>query len=175
MFQGGVLTPDACDKAVRLICLCDAFDLPIVFLQDCPGFLVGAAVEHSRILYKAVMLLQAMSLARTPRLVVVVRKGYGLAYFTLGGNDMGSDLLCCWPAAEISLMDPEVGVNVVSGDSERPDVGPLGAAGIMKIDEVIHPAETRPVLARALERPAPRARTRLRPAAGVVADMLVSR
>jgi acetyl-CoA carboxylase carboxyltransferase component len=152
MVHAGVLTPDACDKAVRLICLCDAFDIPLVFLQDCPGFLVGTAVEHSRMLYKAVLLLQAMSLACTPRLTVVIRKGYGLAYFTLGGNDMGCDLVCGWPSAEISLMDPEVGASVVSGNVAAPDVGPFGAAGIMKIDEVIHPGETRPVLARALDR-----------------------
>ncbi len=152
LHQAGVLTPDSCDKAVRLICLCDAFDIPIVFLQDCPGFMVGSAVEHSRLLYKSVLLLQAMSLARTPRLCVVVRKGFGLAYFTLGGNDMGSDLLCAWPGAEISLMDPEVGAKVVPAGEDPPDFGPLAAAAIMKVDEIIHPRETRPVLARALGR-----------------------
>ncbi len=159
MQQAGVLTPDACDKAVRLICLCDAFDLPIVFLQDCPGFLVGQKVEHSRMLYKAILLLEAVSLARAPKLTIVLRKGFGLAYFTLGGNDMGTDLLCCWPSAEISLMDPEVGANVVDGAptdvttaSMQADVGPWGAAGIMKVDEIIDPADTRPVLARALAR-----------------------
>jgi acetyl-CoA carboxylase carboxyltransferase component len=152
LHQAGVLTPDSCDKTVRLICLCDAFDIPVVFLQDCPGFLVGSAVEHSRLLYKSVLLLQAMSLARTPRLGVVVRKAFGLAYFTLGGNDMGMDLLCAWPGAEISLMDPEVGAKVVPPDAEPPDFGPMSAAALMKVDEVIHPRETRPVLARALER-----------------------
>lgn len=98
------------------------------------------------------LLLQAMSLARTPRLGVVVRKGFGLAYFTLGGNDMGMDLLCAWPGAEISLMDPDVGAKVVPVGAEPPDFGPLGAAAIMKVDEIIHPRETRPVLARALDR-----------------------
>lgn len=175
MQQAGVLTPDACDKATRLICLCDAFDVPIVFLQDCPGFLVGKKVEHSRLLYKAILLLQAVSLARTPKLTVVLRKGYGLAYFALGGNDMGTDLLCCWPSAEISLMAPEVGANVVTvepgGDRDpraqhkeadrvaaemQAAVGPYGAAGIMKIDEIIEPADTRVVLAAALQRLAER-------------------
>ena len=170
LHQAGVLTPDACDKAVRLICLCDAYDLPIVFLQDCPGFLVGQTVEHSRLLYKAILLLEAVSLARAPKLTVVLRKGYGLAYFTLGGNDMGTDLLCCWPSAEISLMDPHVGANVVDNTQDdatnasmEADVGPWGAAGIMKVDEIIDPAETRPVLARALDRLSNRERCPDRP------------
>ncbi len=158
MQQAGVLTPDACDKAVRLICLCDAFDIPIVFLQDCPGFLVGQKPEHARLLYKAILLLQAVSLARTPKLSVVLRKGFGLAYFALGGNDMGTDMLWCWPSAEISLMDPDVGASVVNGSADADvaamlaDVGPWGAAGIMKVDEIIDPEETRSALARSLAR-----------------------
>ena len=62
MQQAGALGPDACDKATRLICLCDAFGLPLVFLHDTPGFMVGTGVEqHSRLLYKATMLLHRLS------------------------------------------------------------------------------------------------------------------
>jgi methylmalonyl-CoA decarboxylase subunit alpha len=171
MQQAGVLTPDACDKAVRLICLCDAFDIPIVFLQDSPGFLVGQKPEHARLLYKAILLLQAVSLARTPKLSVVLRKGFGLAYFALGGNDMGTDMLWCWPSAEISLMDPDVGASVVNGSADADvaamlaDVGPWGAAGIMKVDEIIDPEETRSALAGSLARLQSRDRSGERPLA----------
>jgi acetyl-CoA carboxylase carboxyltransferase component len=110
---------------------------------------------------------------------VVLRKAYGLAYFSLGGTGMGSDGLYAWPGAEISFMDPEVGANVLFGDRlgepagpERAaaleeaaaglaaDTDPYGAAGIMHLDEVIEPGDTRRVLAAHLDRLAGR---RLRP------------
>ncbi len=95
-----------------------------------------------------------------PRLTVILRKAFGLAYFSLSGNSMGGDRVLAWPTAEISFMDPGVGVNVVYADklkaAEDPqaerqrmieewsqDTGPEGAAGIMQIDEIIDPADTR--------------------------------
>lgn len=153
----GSLDPAACEKAVRLLCLCDAFDLPVVFLQDVPGFFVGAAVEHDGMLKHAIRLQTALALARTPKLTVVLRKAYGLAYFSLGGNDTGVDAVYAWPSAEISFMDPAVAANVVGGGEEvaaalRAETDPYGAAGSLHVDEVIDPADTRPTLARALAR-----------------------
>ena len=113
--QAGVLGPDACDKATKLIVLCDAFDLPLVFLQDVPGFLVGRQVEHAKILHKAILFQQALHLAEVPKLTVVLRKAFGLAYFSLAGNDQGADLVCAWPGAEIGFMDPDVGASVLYG------------------------------------------------------------
>jgi acetyl-CoA carboxylase carboxyltransferase component len=174
-FFAGALDPDACEKAVRLICLCDAFDLPILFLQDVPGFFVGKRIEHAGMLKHAIRLQTALALAQSPKLTVLLRKSYGLAYFSLGGNDTGVDAVYAWPGAEISFMDPEVAANVVAGNRLRglpeeerealhaevlaamvADTDPYGAAGLLKIDEIIDPAETRGVLARALGRLAAR-------------------
>ena len=165
MQQAGVLGPDACDKATRLVCLCDAFGLPLVFLHDTPGFMVGTGVEHSRLLYKATMLLQAIGFAAVPKLAVVVRKSYGVAHYAMCGIGMDNDLLCAWPSAEISFMEPETAANVLkpkvaSDDPEdrrafaaeiAAEITPYGAAGSMRIDEIIHPNSTRHVLASALE------------------------
>ena len=175
MQQAGALGPNACDKAARFICTCDAFGVPLIFLHDTPGFLIGSQVEHQRLLYKAMLLQQAVFLAQVPRLTVIVRKSYGLANLDMSGNDMGSDLLCAWPTAEISFMDPDVGANVIYGRelSQLPeeemlerrkvrakelaaDIDPYGAAGLMMLDEIIEPDETRAVLLGALERVASR-------------------
>jgi acetyl-CoA carboxylase carboxyltransferase component len=180
MFSAGALDPNCCDKAARFICLCDSYNVPLVFLQDVPGFIVGRQPEHDRLLNKAIMFMEALSLAEVPKITVVLRKAFGLAYYALAGNDMGGDFLFAWPGAEISFMDPAVGVNVVHAgklrDSADPegeraaliaewskDTAPYGAAGIMNVDEIIDPAETRAVLVRALaecDRPAPPAEYR---------------
>lgn len=161
-FFAGALDPAACEKAVRLIALCDAFDVPVLFFQDVPGFFVGKQVEHDGMLKHAIRLQTALALSQSPKLTVVLRKAYGLAYFSLGGNDSGVDAVYAWPSAEISFMDPLVAANVVSGGDEaqrdalaeqlRADIDPYGAAGLMKVDEVVDPADTRAVLARALGR-----------------------
>ncbi|OAI43154.1 hypothetical protein AYO38_10995 [bacterium SCGC AG-212-C10] len=175
MFFAGALDPDCCDKASRFIALCDSFNLPLVFLQDVPGFIVGKQPEHERLLNKAIMMMEALSLAEVPKITLVLRKAFGLAYYALAGNDMGGDFVFAWPNAEISFMDPAVGVNVVHArklresadpDGERAalveewskDTDPYTAAGIMTVDEVIDPADTRAVLIRVLaecDRPAP--------------------
>jgi acetyl-CoA carboxylase carboxyltransferase component len=160
LYNAGALTPEACDKGTSFLCLCDSFNIPLVFLQDQPGFLVGRRVEHDRLLHKAIMFLEALGHVRVPRITVVMRKAFGLAYFSLSGNDMGTDRLLAWPTAEISFMDPEVGVNVVHAerlrDAADPEAerarlvaewsggaSPEGIAGIMKVDEIIDPADTR--------------------------------
>ena len=173
-FAVGSLTPDACSKATRLLCLCDSFGLPVVFVQDTPGFLVGTDVEHDRLLARAMLFLEALSLARVPRLSVVVRKAFGLAFFSMGCSNMGSDTLVAWPGAEIGFMDPIVGANVLyadrlaglAGDARRDelyrlaaqlgaDSDPRAIAAGMNLDDVIEPADTRVVLAEALARYAP--------------------
>jgi acetyl-CoA carboxylase carboxyltransferase component len=161
-FFAGALDPVACEKAVRLLCLCDAFDLPVVFVQDVPGFFVGRQVEHDGMLRHAIRLQTALALSQMPKLTLLVRKSYGLAYFSLGGNDTGVDTVYAWPGAEISFMDPLVAANVVTGgDPQQRDAvlaameaqtDPYGAAGRMAVDEVVDPADTRPILAAALRR-----------------------
>ncbi|MFN8559944.1 MAG: carboxyl transferase domain-containing protein, partial [Dehalococcoidia bacterium] len=169
MYQAGVLDPDCCDKATVFACLCDAFNVPLIFLTDVPGFIVGRQAEHDRLLSKAIMFLEALANVEVPRLTVVLRKAFGLAFYSMSGSNMGGDLIVAWPSAEISFMDPAVGVNVVyadklralpNGDEERARLiaewsggaEPYGAAGIMALDEIIDPAETRPFLIRALEK-----------------------
>jgi acetyl-CoA carboxylase carboxyltransferase component len=162
MYQAGAMDPAACEKGIRLLTLCDAFQLPAVFLQDVAGFLVGRQVEHGRMLFRAVRFLNALYACSAPTLTVVVRKAYGLAYEALNGRKYHTDGLYAWPGAELGFMDPAVGVNVLYGDrkstAEKAAIvaelnesnAPYGAAADMNIDEIIDPATTRQVLARDL-------------------------
>jgi acetyl-CoA carboxylase carboxyltransferase component len=174
-FEGGVLTPKACDKATRLLCLCDAFSIPVVFLLDTPGFLVGTDVEHDGLVPKAVLFQQALAHLAVPKLTVVLRKAFGLAFFSLAGSPDVADLVLAWPGAEIGFMDPQVGANVLyrqelqalpeeerAAELQRRAAGlaaatdPYAPAGIMRLDEIIDPADTRVALVRALRRHAGR-------------------
>jgi len=162
MFQAGSVDPAACEKGVRMLALCDSFQIPAVFLQDVVGFLVGRQVEHGRMLFRAVRLLNALYACSAPTLTVLVRKAFGLAYESLNGRKYHTDGLYAWPGAEIGFMDPEIGVNVLYGDRKtveekraivaelREGNSPFDAAAHMNIDEVIDPATTRMVLARDL-------------------------
>jgi methylmalonyl-CoA decarboxylase subunit alpha len=176
MFNAGALDPEACHKITRLLTVCDAFQLPVIFLIDVPGFMVGTSVEHDRILHAGMRMMQAMHLATTPRFTVCLRKAFGLAWQAMNGAGQGATGLYVWPGAEIGFMDPEVGVNVAYGsklaaiedeaarDAERRRLtdevagatSPYEAAGTLRVDEVIDPASTRAVLAADLARPAHR-------------------
>jgi acetyl-CoA carboxylase carboxyltransferase component len=168
MVLGGALDVDAADKATRFIMLCDAFNIPLVFLQDVPGFLVGSKVERQGIIRHGAKMLYAVSEATVPKLTVVLRKAYGAGYFVMCGKAYDPDLIVAWPTAEISVMGPEGGTNIVfrkeiaaapDPDAERARrvedfrslINPYIAAGGALIDDVIDPRETRPVLIRALE------------------------
>jgi len=162
MFSAGVLDPAACEKGIRMLVLCDAFQIPAVFLQDVPGFLVGRQVEHGRVLYRAIRFLEALFACSAPTLTVVVRKAFGLAWQSMNGRRRLVDGLYAWPGAEIGFMDPEVGANVLYGDRMsiedkraradelREATSAYDAAGVMNLDEIIDPATTRQVLARDL-------------------------
>ncbi|MTD15972.1 carboxyl transferase [Nakamurella sp. YIM 132087] len=167
LHQAGVLAPQTCDKATRLILLCDAFGLPLVFLHDTPGFVIGRQAEHQRLIAKAMLLQQAVLMAGVPRLSVIVRKSFGLADHVMSGLGTGADLLVAWPGAEISFMDPLAAANVLTPDGAGPaaervdagtvgavtyDTGPYPAAAGMHLDEVIDPERTREVLLCAIER-----------------------
>jgi acetyl-CoA carboxylase carboxyltransferase component len=168
MVLGGALDVDAADKAARFIMLCDAFHIPLVFFQDVPGFLVGSKVERQGIIRHGAKMLYAVSEATVPKLTVVVRKAYGAGYFVMCGKAYEPDLIVAWPTAEISVMGPEGGTNIVfrkeiaaaaDPEAERARrvedfgalINPYIAAGGAFIDDVIDPRETRPVLIRALE------------------------
>ncbi|UJA21821.1 acyl-CoA carboxylase subunit beta [Thermoleophilia bacterium SCSIO 60948] len=164
---GGILENDSADKAARFVNLCDAFNIPLVFLQDVPGFMVGSKVEHAGIIRHGAKMLYAVSRATVPKLTVVVRKAYGAGYYVMNGRAYEPDLIVAWPGAEISVMGAEGAVNIIGRSaieaSEDPDatreamlaevrkiIDPYIAAGNAMIDDIIDPRETRPVLARAL-------------------------
>jgi acetyl-CoA carboxylase carboxyltransferase component len=161
--KGGILDVDAADKAARFIRMCDAFNLPLVYLVDVPGFLVGSAVEKQGIIRHGAKMLYATSEATVPKITVVMRKAYGAGYFVMCGKGYHPDLLVAWPFAEISVMGPEGAVNIIfnkvieqAEDPEatrrqlvgqiRESISPYVAAGWAMIDDVIDPADTRSVI-----------------------------
>jgi acetyl-CoA carboxylase carboxyltransferase component len=165
---GGILENDSADKAARFINLCDAFNIPLVFLQDVPGFMVGSKVEHAGIIRHGAKMLYAVSRATVPKITVVVRKAYGAGYYVMCGKAYEPDLIVAWPSAEISVMGPEGAVNIIgrsaieaSDDPEKTrdemlaaikkQIDPYLAARNDLIDDIIDPRETRPTIARGLE------------------------
>jgi acetyl-CoA carboxylase carboxyltransferase component len=165
---GGVLDVDAADKAARFVMLCDAFGIPLLFLQDVPGFMVGSKVERQGIIRHGAKMLYAVSEATVAKVTVVVRKAYGAGYYVMCGRAYEPDLIVAWPTAEISVMGPEGAVNIVArkqiaaaADPEaergrlveeyRRLIDPYVAAGFVHLDDVIDPRETRPLVIRALE------------------------
>ncbi|MBI3543226.1 MAG: acyl-CoA carboxylase subunit beta [Deltaproteobacteria bacterium] len=112
-FMGGAIDVDASDKAARFIFTCDAFQIPIVFLHDCPGFIVGSRVEKMGIIRHGAKLLHAVAAATVPKFSIVVRKSYGAGYYVMCGKGLKPDLIVGWPTAEISLMGAEGATNIV--------------------------------------------------------------
>ena len=117
---GGILENDSADKAARFVNLCDAFSIPLVFLQDVPGFMVGSKVEHAGIIRHGAKMLYAISRATVPKITVVVRKAYGAGYYVMNGKAYEPDLIVAWPTAEISVMGAEGAVNIIAARRSRP-------------------------------------------------------
>ncbi len=168
MYLGGILDVDSADKAARFIQICDAFNVPLVFLQDVPGFMVGSKVEHAGIIRHGAKMLHVMSAATVPKLTVVVRKAYGAGYYVMCGRAYEPDLIVSWPGAEISVMGAEGMVGIAAkklfGGEEPPpeakkaiidliqkNIDVYKVAGWGLIDEVIDPRDTRRALAWGLE------------------------
>jgi acetyl-CoA carboxylase carboxyltransferase component len=165
---GGILENDSADKAARFVNLCDAYGLPLLFLMDVPGFMVGTKVEQAGIIRHGAKMLYAVSRATVPKVTVVIRKAYGAGYYVMNGRAYEPDLIVAWPSAEISVMGPEGAVNIIFRKqieaSEDPDatraemiegirktIDPYVAAGNALVDDIIDPRETRPTVIRALE------------------------
>jgi acetyl-CoA carboxylase carboxyltransferase component len=165
--MGGVLTNDPADKAAKFIETCDAFGIPLLFLQDVPGFMVGTKTEKEGIIRHGSKMLFAVSRATVPKMTVVVRKGYGAGYYVMCGKGYKPDLIVAWPNAEISVMGPEGAVNIAFRKqieaSSEPDktraelvesfrelINPYVPAARNYIDDVIDPRDTRKVLIAAL-------------------------
>jgi methylmalonyl-CoA decarboxylase subunit alpha len=168
MHLGGILDSDAADKAAHFIQICDAFNVPLVFFQDVPGFMVGSKVERTGIIRHGAKLLHVMSAATVPKITVVVRKAYGAGYFVMCGRAYEPDLIVAWPTAEISVMGAEgmvgiAGKKLFQGAEPPPEVKAQITLAIQKnidvykvagwglVDDVIDPRQTRRAIVWGLE------------------------
>ena len=165
---GGILDNDSSDKAARFVNLCNAFGVPLVFLQDVPGFMVGTKVEAAGIIRHGSKMLHAVANATVPKVTVVLRKAYGAGYYVMNGRAYEPDLIVAWPSAEISVMGAEGAVEIVMRrqveEADDPEAKRAELVGAYRkiidvyiaarnglIDDVIDPRETRPLICRALE------------------------
>ena len=168
MVLAGCIDIKASIKAAHFIRTCDAFNIPIITLQDVPGFLPGRHQEYGGIIRNGARMIYAYSEATVPKLMVIMRKSYGGAYCVMSSKGLRGDLLYAWPNAEIAVMGAEGAVNVLFKEltsTPDPDVrraelvadyeerfnNPYVCAARGLIDDVIEPRDTRRVLIRALE------------------------
>jgi acetyl-CoA carboxylase carboxyltransferase component len=165
----GVLDIDASAKGARFVRFCDAFNIPLIVLEDVPGFLPGTNQEHNGIIRSGAKLLYAFAEATVPKVTVILRKAYGGAYCVLNSRHMRADVVYAWPTAEIAVMGPKGAVEVIFRKEAKnsPDpkkiltekeeeyrnkfANPMQAAEKGYIDDIIEPARTRFRLIRALE------------------------
>jgi acetyl-CoA carboxylase carboxyltransferase component len=112
-YKGGVLFVDSADKAARFIWLCDAFEIPLLFLADVPGFMIGKAVERQGIIRHGAKMISAVSDATVPKVCVVLRKAYGAGLYAMCGPGFEPDVTIALPQASIAVMGPEAAVNAV--------------------------------------------------------------
>ncbi|WP_227395615.1 acyl-CoA carboxylase subunit beta [Jeotgalibacillus aurantiacus] len=111
--KGGVLFVDSADKGAKFIQLCDAFGIPLLFLADVPGFMIGTKVERAGIIRHGAKLISAMSSATVPKISVIVRKAYGAGLYAMAGPAFEPDCCIALPSAQIAVMGPEAAVNAV--------------------------------------------------------------
>src|SRR5262249_5494812 len=110
---GGVLFVDSSDKVARFVWLCDAFNIPLLFLADVPGFMIGSAVERQGIIRHGAKLITAISEATVPKFSVIVPKAYGAGPYAMAGTRFEADATLALPTARIAVMGPEPAVNAV--------------------------------------------------------------
>jgi acetyl-CoA carboxylase carboxyltransferase component len=175
MVLAGAIDAPASEKAARMIDLCDAHDVPMIFLCDTPGLMVGPEVERTGLVRRSARFLTKLTHATTPFMTVVLRKAYGLGYYVMGSRPLEPALLVAWPTAEFGGMGLEGAVNIIykkeleaiadaaaraqfhrdKTEALKRANTALAAAGRFDVDDVIDPAETRRVLAETLSRLAP--------------------
>lgn len=168
MYLAGVLDCDASDKAARFIRFCDAFNIPIITLEDMPGYLPGVDQEHAGVIRHGAKMLYAYSEATVPKMTVILRKAYGGGYIAMNSRHLGADFMFAWPSAEIAVMGPEGAANIIFRkeimEAENEEemrqqkvkeyvekfANPFVAASKGYIDAVIEPEETRGLLLHSL-------------------------
>jgi acetyl-CoA carboxylase carboxyltransferase component len=165
MQKGGVLFNDSADKAARFIWLCDAFEIPLLFLADVPGFMIGTDVERRGIIRHGAKMISAVSEATVPKISVIVRKAYGAGLYAMAGPAFDSDCVIALPSAQIAVMGPEPAVNAVFfnkladlpeserdarrkelEDEYREDVDLYKLAANLIVDDVVEPDDLRAAL-----------------------------
>ncbi len=165
MQKGGVLFNDSADKAARFIWLCDAFEIPLLFLADVPGFMIGTDVERRGIIRHGAKMISAVSEATVPKISVIVRKAYGAGLYAMAGPAFDSDCVIALPSAQIAVMGPEPAVNAVFynkladlpedqraarrkqlEDEYREDIDLYKLAANLIVDDVVEPQELREAL-----------------------------
>lgn len=169
LVMAGVLDCDSSDKAARFIRYCDSFNIPMVTLEDLPGYLPGVDQEHAGVIRHGAKLLYAYSEATVPKFTVILRKAYGGGYIAMNSRHLGADLVLAWPRAEIAVMGPEGAANIIFRkeitEAENPAemrqakieeykekfANPFVAAAKGYVDAVITPDETRSYLVHALK------------------------
>ena len=164
MFKGGAMDPEACRKVTSFLVLCDSFNIPLVFLVDTPGFLVGIEGERKAAPAHIMNMIHALQLCSVTKLSVILRKSYGQAYLNMGGG-RNSDEVAAWTSADVSFMDPQIGVSVIHNikrddDPERfdrlrselaRDTSAYALAGAFGVQSVIAPQQTRAWLIQGLD------------------------
>jgi acetyl-CoA carboxylase carboxyltransferase component len=166
--KGGVLFVDSADKAARFIQACNAFNLPLLFLADVPGFMIGTAVERQGIIRHGAKMISAVSEATVPKISVIVRKAYGAGLYAMAGPAFEPDCCIALPSASIAVMGPEAAINAVfynqiqaiEDASEREafvaakreeyaaDIDILHLASELVVDAVVQPDDLRAELVR---------------------------
>ena len=166
-YKGGVLFVDSADKAARFIWLCDAFNIPLLYLADVPGFMIGTKVERAGIIRAGAKMISAVSEATVPKISVVVRKAYGAGLYAMSGPGFSPDATLALPQAMIAVMGPEAAVNAVYynkiqdkpegertafvqqlRDEYRKDVDIYKLASELIVDEIVPGEELRAELAK---------------------------
>jgi len=170
LHKGGVLFVDSADKASRFIQLCDAFNVPLIFLADVPGFMVGTAVEKAGIIRHGAKMVSAVSEATVPKFCVVVRKAYGAGLYAMAGPGFEPDATLALPTAKIAVMGADAAVNAVhanrlaaiADDEERTavvaglraeyeaDIDIMRLAAELVVDDIVEPEDLRANLIRRL-------------------------
>ena len=169
-YKGGVLFVDSADKAARFIWLCDAFNIPLLYLADVPGFMIGTKVERAGIIRAGAKMISAVSEATVPKISVVVRKAYGAGLYAMSGPGFMPDCTLALPQAMIAVMGPEAAVNAVFAnkiaekpeaeraeyvqklrDDYRADVDIYKLAAELVVDEIVPGESLRDELAKRLE------------------------
>ncbi len=162
MVNLGATDTDALDKMMSFLCLCDSYNIPLIFLHDTPGHMVGKEGEVKKVGAKVVNALQCLFQVTVPKIAIIIRKTYGQVTVNMCGMGGGPDFLAAWPTAEIGFMDPLIAADVVFGnlpEEERKkevekmigDLTPYPAAGAYYVQDIIDPRETRNYLTKVLQ------------------------